>query len=137
LLGLTAVTLKLDSSLVRRDTNHRLSDLDIGFSLNIMYDTLTRGLPSGQTKVKFKGVSDIAGRRAYTVENWNADAKANRYYCAHSAISHEFATGLPIKIANYDERDQLFEEFEWANLETNVGLTDTDFDPANPQYRLK
>ena len=32
--------------------------------------------------------------------------------------------------------DELIEEYTYLKLELNVGLTDTDFDPANPEYKF-
>jgi outer membrane lipoprotein-sorting protein len=135
-LGLTSVRLALDSSLVRRDTNHPLTDLDIGVALKTIYANLTPALPRNEVRLKFGGLQNIGGRYAYAVESWFQNVKARGYYAAHAYMCHDLQTGLPIKIVNWDERDQMFEEFEWTRLQFNVGLTDRDFDPANPDYRL-
>ena len=48
--------------------------------------------------------------------------------------------GMPIRLEGYDwpkrpgAAPELVEEYTYMNLKTNVGLTDRDFDPGNPQY---
>lgn len=50
---------------------------------------------------------------------------------------------VPIRYEGYDwprrpgEGPPLAEEYTYANLKLNVGLTDADFDPRNPQYGYK
>ncbi|MFG0332066.1 MAG: DUF1571 domain-containing protein [Maioricimonas sp. JB049] len=49
-------------------------------------------------------------------------------------------SGLPIRVQQYGfparqgDRAPLIEDYLYLNLETNVGLTDADFDPANARY---
>jgi len=48
--------------------------------------------------------------------------------------------GLPIRVQQYGfpsrqgQRAPLIEDYLYLDLETNVGLTDTDFDSSNPRY---
>jgi outer membrane lipoprotein-sorting protein len=43
---------------------------------------------------------------------------------------------LPLQIDLYDHEGNLYEHYEHHDLKINVGLTDSDFDPANPAYRF-
>ncbi len=49
---------------------------------------------------------------------------------------------LPIRYISYDwpkrQGDSLdvIEEYNYLDVKTNVGLTDADFDPKNPQYNF-
>jgi len=43
---------------------------------------------------------------------------------------------LPLQIDLYDHEGNLYEHYEHHDLKVNVGLTDADFDPANPAYRF-
>ena len=56
------------------------------------------------------------------------------------------ALGLPVRYEAYDwptqkgaevSEDDLIEEYTYVRLKLNVGLTDKDFDPANPSYKMK
>ena len=44
------------------------------------------------------------------------------------------AYGWPAK---GEKGDPILEEFNYTNIELNVGLTDLDFDPANPNYKFR
>jgi len=43
---------------------------------------------------------------------------------------------LPLQIDLYDHEGRLYEHYEHHELKVNVGLTDADFDPKNPQYKF-
>jgi outer membrane lipoprotein-sorting protein len=136
MLRVAALKLDLDSPLVKMDTTHRLTELDIGYMLKMIYDNLYRGLKNGDVTLQFKGGGDQGGRLVYTVESRFANAAAQRYYAPRTVISHDVITGLPLKVVNYDAAGQLLEEFEWSQIRFNVGLTDMDFDYRNPNYKF-
>jgi hypothetical protein len=60
------------------------------------------------------------------------------FYVARIYVDKEL--NLPIRYESYDwprregETPKLLEAYTYLNLKINVGLTDTDFDPANPVY---
>ena len=63
-----------------------------------------------------------------------------RYHLARIYIDDEL--NIPIRFEAYDwpkaEGGQplLLEEYTYVNVKTNVGLTDADFDPRNPNYKF-
>lgn len=62
------------------------------------------------------------------------------FYQAQVFIDDEL--NLPIRYIAYDwprrqgEQPQVIEEYNYVDLKINVGLTDADFDPKNPQYNF-
>jgi hypothetical protein len=60
------------------------------------------------------------------------------FYQAQVFIDDEF--NLPIRYIAYDwpkrngQTPEVIEEYNYVDLKLNVGLSDTDFDPRNPQY---
>ena len=65
------------------------------------------------------------------------------FYVARIFIDDEF--NVPVRYAAYTwpatpgsepGNDELIEEYTYLKLELNVGLTDKDFDPANPDYKF-
>ncbi len=60
------------------------------------------------------------------------------FFQAQVFIDDEF--NLPIRYIAYDwprrkgDSPQVIEEYNYIDLKLNVGLTDSDFDPRNPQY---
>lgn len=136
IMGMATVTLDLDHRLVKRDTNHRITDLDIGFSLKTIHDNLYKGLKEGDVKIKFKGVTFISGRKVVLVESWFSNMEAKGYYSPHSIMGHDTQTGLPIKIVNFTNSGEVQEEFIWTKIKFNPGLTDSDFDRQNAEYHF-
>jgi len=134
LLGVVTVHVDPNGAMMKRDTNHPLTETDLGFSTKTIYENLSRGLREGEIKLSFKGMKFIGGRRVYLVEDRLPAGKG--YYAPRSLNGHDMRTGLPILTTSYDASGRLFEEFEWTDLKFNVGLSDKDFDPKNPEYRF-
>ena len=65
-------------------------------------------------------------------------AADNEFHTAQIFLDDEL--GLPIRYAAYDypkggaTTGEVIEEYTYVNLRVNPGLTDADFDPANPAY---
>ena len=66
------------------------------------------------------------------------------FHKARIFIDNEY--GFPVRYEAYDwprvkggavSEDQLIEEYTYVRLKFNVGLTDQDFNPANPDYKMK
>lgn len=59
-----------------------------------------------------------------------------RYYAARGSVWVSPQSLLPTRIEIFDANDQLYERYVYAEVRVNVGLTDADFDPENPDYRF-
>ncbi len=63
------------------------------------------------------------------------------YHMAEASVDDEL--GIPIRYGAYDfpkeegGKPQLLEQYVYANIHINVGLTDKDFDPRNPAYHFQ
>lgn len=134
LLGIATVRLSPDSSMVKADTNHPLLDLDLGFTINLIYDNLSKGQKNGDVKLKFKGIEWVGGRPAYVVESTFTKVAEKGYYAPRSLNYHDRQTGLPVRTIIYEADGSVREEYSWTKLKMNAGLTDKDFDPENPEY---
>ncbi len=60
-----------------------------------------------------------------------------RYYAARVVLWIGQEPRLPLKLEIYDGQGRLYESYEHSELRLNTGLTDLDFDPANPEYRFR
>ena len=56
------------------------------------------------------------------------------YYAHRVIICMSRSLQLPVKISIFDWSNELIEEYTFRNLSINVGLTEDDFDPGNPEY---
>jgi hypothetical protein len=59
-----------------------------------------------------------------------------RYYASKVELWIDEETRLPLGLRIYAHDGALYERYEHRDLRVNVGLTDLDFDPANPVYRF-
>jgi LysM repeat protein len=57
-----------------------------------------------------------------------------RYYAPRGSIWISEDSRLLAKVEIFDSSGQLYERYEYLRIDTNVGLTDDDFDPENPEY---
>ena len=66
------------------------------------------------------------------------------FHLARIYVDEEY--GLPIRYEAYSwpksadaklTENELIEEYTYVRLKFNVGLSDADFDPANPNYNMK
>jgi LysM repeat protein len=58
------------------------------------------------------------------------------YYAPQGSIWVAEDSKLLAKVEIFDSDGQLYERYEYLRIDTNVGLTDADFDPDNPEYRF-
>ena len=56
------------------------------------------------------------------------------YYCQRIEVFLDEEWRIPTKISVYDWQGNLYEQYQHKQLKLNVGLTDRDFDPENPDY---
>jgi len=59
-----------------------------------------------------------------------------RYYAARGIIWIDADSLMPARLEMFDAEDRLYERYVYSEIQTNVGLTDIDFDPGNPEYRF-
>ena len=59
-----------------------------------------------------------------------------RYYSARGTVWVSPDTLMPERIEIFDANDELYERYVYRDVRLNVGLTDLDFDPENPDYRF-
>ena len=59
-----------------------------------------------------------------------------RYYSARGTVWVSPDALLPEKIEIFDANDRLYERYIYRDVRLNIGLTDLDFDPENPDYRF-
>ena len=88
------------------------------------------------------------GRPMYVVWHNNPEVKGPRkvkagdtlfipaYYAARGSVWVSPDSLLPTRIEIFDASGELYERYVYSDVQINVGLTDLDFDPDNPDYRF-
>jgi outer membrane lipoprotein-sorting protein len=59
-----------------------------------------------------------------------------RYYAARGTVWVSPESLLPTRIEIFDADGELYERYFYRDVRLNIGLTDLDFDPENPDYRF-
>lgn len=58
------------------------------------------------------------------------------HYCRRAITWTDKELNLLTKLEIYDWNNELYEYYEFKDVNLNVGLTDKDFDPKNPEYKF-
>jgi len=141
LVKVVAGTMNLDpkGDLAMEDNRHPITDAGLGH----MIDTIARRweveLKPGLTRVEFHPHSKVGDRECTMIETTHPLHDGTFiFHRVRLYIDDKF--GLPIRLEGYDwpkhpgVEPELVEEYTYANLRLNPGLTDRDFDPTNPSY---
>jgi hypothetical protein len=138
---LLAGTMILDpkGSMAMEENRHPISDAGIGSLVETVMRHWDAELDPSEALVEIHPHAKVANRECTMIETTHPSRREN--YLFHRVkvyIDHEH--GLPIRFEAYDwpkapgGEAPLVEEYTYSDLKTDVGLTDTDFDPANPRY---
>jgi outer membrane lipoprotein-sorting protein len=132
------VTLNLDpkGSRAMKGNRHSITTAGIGHLIEIFGRDIREGIKSKDLQFTEHSEETIYGRRAWKLEAAFSKDRAKKYYSYRLILHVEAATKLPIMIQVYDWDNQLIERYGYENLLTNVGLSDSDFDPKNPEYKF-
>ena len=108
---------------------------------------------SGQTHKTVEGetlwgIAEAYDRPMYVIWYSNPHVKGPRkvkagqelfiptYYSARGSVWVAPDSLLPTRIEIFDADGRLYERYIYNDVQINVGLTDLDFDPQNPDYRF-
>jgi len=119
---------------VMEKSRHPVTDVGIGRLLEIVGSNARRASRNGVLRVVNRGLGEVAGRRVHEVEGILPRDPRLGYYAYRVQLSFDQEHGLPIRVVVYDWSDQLVEDYIYAALWLNPGLTTLDFDPSNKEY---
>jgi outer membrane lipoprotein-sorting protein len=93
----------------------------------------------GETEVKYYPNARIGDTEVRAIESKHPQPRKQfKFHLTRLYIDKQ--TGLPVRVEQYgfparpDAAPPVIEEYTYTRLKTNVGLTDRDFDPKNPNY---
>ena len=133
------ITLNLDpeGSHVRNESfGHTLFDAGIGFLVETLAKNYQRSVqnPRDGCKVMNLGVRQVHGEKARCLEAIYPGDAQGKYYAPRVMVCLSLGSKLPVQAKAYNRFGDLTEELGFKNTRINVGLTDRDFDPENPDY---
>lgn len=124
------------------DDSRCLFQLDFAFPAGV---GKTHAVRAGET---LWNIAADYGRPMYVIWYNNPDVRGPRklkpgmtlfvprYYSARGSVWVSPETLLPTQIDIFDAEERLYERYVYRDVQLNLGLTDLDFDPKNPDYRF-
>lgn len=109
-----------------------ITQAGMGQAIQTVLRLCRKAAKAGDLILLSKGKINFEGRNVYVVERRLPEGKG--YPNAHAILYIDEKFLLPVYFASYDKNNQLLEKYITRSLKLNVGLTDKDFDPANPEY---
>jgi outer membrane lipoprotein-sorting protein len=132
IMGLFSMTLDTDGSLAMRHNRHPITESGIGHIIRLMEKDhrMAKNDPECSVQVEKSTLSN--GRQVFLIKAVQPPGKG--YYGHKVIVAIDQGLLLPVKVTVFGWKDELLEEYEYEGLKLNVGLTDRDFDPENPEY---
>lgn len=133
---LNFITLQLDpeGSIAMMKNRHSLINSGMGKIMSLIETTYKQSRDAGLEAVRYIGEEQVDNRTVLILEGKFPQHRG--YYAHRIIISFDKELKLPIEVSVYDWSNKLVEEYLFRNLEINVGYSDSDFDPYNPEYRF-
>ena len=126
--GMITVNLDPKGSLAMKGNRRPITDSGL--------DHLRRGIKDKELEFKKVGEEAVYRRRTQRVEILSPRNEAKDYYCYRATLNLDLEKKVPIKVQIYNWENNLVEDYAYEDLRFNVGLSDADFSPKNPEYRF-
>jgi len=137
LAGLFVFDFRPDSSMILDTNRHPITHIGLGYLTGLVADNMRRAHKAGELVIEDQGTGTLYGRPAHTwVVHFPAD-EPKGYYCYRGILTMDTAARIPLRLLLFDWKDELMEDYGYEDTRLDARLVDRDFDPANPEYRLK
>jgi hypothetical protein len=135
-LGFLTMNLNPTGSLAMRGSRHPVTRTGIGHLVRTIGENVRQGINANELQVIEHGEERMFGRRSHKVEAIFPRDRTKGYYGYRVIVHVNVNTKFPLQIQIFDWDDLLVECYGYEDLKPNVGLTDLDFDPGNPEYKF-
>jgi hypothetical protein len=139
LLGLITVNLDPEGKKAMKGNRHSIADAGFGYTIELIARDLgvARKNPEYLIAIKDLGEKKIYGQKARGFDARLDKAEYPKFYGYRARVWIHCKLNLPVRIQIWDREDEevrLVEDYGYAKIRTDVGLTGEDFDPDNPDY---
>jgi hypothetical protein len=136
-----AGTMHLDpkGDMAMEENRHPVTEAGLGSMIDLVKARWETELHPGESIIEFHPQAKVGDRSCLLVESIHPK-KTDEFLFYKVRLFIDREHNLPIRFEAYDwpknpgDESELLEEYTYADLKTNVGLKDRDFDPANTQY---
>lgn len=141
--GYLAGTMHLDPTgrLAMSDNRHPVTEAGLNKLVTRVYNSWHNDLqPEHDISIQ-RGQS--FNNRSVTMVQTKHDSRQPEFHYHIVRLYFDDELNLPVRFTGFEwptrkgEAPQVVEDYQFQNLKVNVGLTEKDFDPANPSYAYK
>ena len=134
LTGLVTIAIAPDDPRVLKESRYPITDVGIGRLIDLVGAATRSATSVGTVRwAELPSAATSPGRASRRIEFASA-RPVEDCACEHAVVTIDVATRLPVATEVFDASDRLLGRYEYTGLNTSPGLTDRDFDPANPGY---
>jgi len=137
LAGFMDLDLDPGGHIIMRGSRHPMTDAGIENLVHFIGREIRTGMKNKELDVIDRGDEIVYGRKTRKVEFIFPSSAIKGYYCYRSILNIDIETDLPVKACLFDWKDRVIERYGYESLHLDPGLTDTDFDPSNPEYAFR
>ena len=141
LKNVLTVNLAPNGSMAMRGQRYPVTEVGMKKLIEKMLEKGLRERQLGDCEVNFYRDVAVGTRKCTAIEIVHPTAKPQfDFHRAQLFFDDEYK--MPIRYVSWmwpsgpDNQPVLDEEYYYSNVKTNVGLTDSDFDPKNPAYKF-
>jgi len=136
-LGVIPIWIHYTSPIAMRGTNHPAIEVGLKFMLELNLREYKKAFANKELARKNHGIQTVDGHKVFVMENiMTRNNPQARYYCHRVKQYMDYQRALEPKAEVFNWDNELQESFIYTKIKLNAGLTDKDFDPNNPEYRL-
>jgi outer membrane lipoprotein-sorting protein len=132
--GFVNLTLDPRGSLAMRDNRHPITEAGIGHVIQLVEKNYRMAKNDPDSRIELELDVPVNGKKVILIKS--VLPKGRGYYGHKVVIAVDQSLLLPVKATVFGWNDELLEEYEYDELQLNVGLTDRDFDTDNPEYHF-
>jgi len=136
LAGVMLLDLAPNGSLIIKGSRHPITDSGLEHMVRLVYENLAKGMKTGEVEFRNHGWSTVYEQGTRKAEIIFPRDRAKGYYCYRAVLYLDTVKKLPIRVQIYDWDNALVESYGYEALKLDAGLSETDFDPDNPEYRF-
>jgi hypothetical protein len=146
LMGMLTVRLDPNGMIAMRGQKYPISDIGLANLLKKLIERGQQDLDNPNVSVTITKNIDVDGLKCDLIQVKRSESSGGPNDFSLAEICLDRTRGLPIRYTAYgwpadnqaaSDKMPLIESYTYLNIKTNVGLSETDFDPANPDYQFR
>ncbi|MCK9230197.1 MAG: DUF1571 domain-containing protein [Syntrophales bacterium] len=135
------VNIDPDSAMAMKDNRHSVHEMDIGYVINLFARDIMiiKEDPARETIVTNLGMRVVYGQESMCFETIMPKDRYPELYARKTFVCYDIHESIPTWVQVWDIEDgilRLVEDYRYADVRLNRGLTPWDFDPQNPDYEF-